>query len=88
MRQPCCRDKFRVCKSNQGLGALVLKQPLSLSCAWPGYFLDAGSDPLVLVNGVPGSISNPDLSMIESVSVLKDLPFQLLWKGGAPRGEP
>ena len=37
-----------------------------------GTFSDAGSDPLVLVNGVPGDISHLDPSVIESVSVLKD----------------
>ena len=56
---------------NQGLG-----QPggegTSFRIRGQGTFSSAGSDPLILINGVPGSMTNLDPSVIESVSVLKD----------------
>lgn len=48
----------RVCVLTRVWGAPGAKQPLS-RVRGQGTFSDAGSDPLVLVNGVPGSISNP-----------------------------
>lgn len=51
-----------------------------------GTFSDAGSDPLVLVNGVPGSITNLDPSMIESVSVLKDAASAAIYGARAANG--
>ena len=51
-----------------------------------GTFSDAGSDPLILVNGVPGSITNLDPSVIESVSVLKDAASAAIYGARAANG--
>ena len=51
-----------------------------------GTFSDAGSDPLVLVNGVPGDISHLDPSVIESVSVLKDAASAAIYGARAANG--
>lgn len=51
-----------------------------------GTFSSAGSDPLILVNGVPGSISNLDPSVIESVSVLKDAASAAIYGARAANG--
>lgn len=51
-----------------------------------GTFSSAGSDPLILVNGVPGSITNLDPSVIESVSVLKDAASAAIYGARAASG--
>ena len=51
-----------------------------------GTYSDAGSDPLVLVNGVPGSLSSLDPSIIESVSVLKDASSASIYGSRAANG--
>lgn len=51
-----------------------------------GTFSSAGSDPLILVNGVPGSITNLDPSVIESVSVLKDAASAAIYGARAANG--
>ena len=70
---------------NQGLGAPGA-EATTFRVRGQGTFSDAGSDPLVLVNGVPGSISNLDPSMIESVSVLKDAASAAIYGARAANG--
>lgn len=70
---------------NQGLGAPG-EENVSFRVRGQGTFSGAGSDPLVLVNGVPGSISNLDPSMIESVSVLKDAASAAIYGARAANG--
>ncbi len=70
---------------NQGTG-----QPGSEGASFrirgQGTFSGAGSDPLVLINGVEGSITNLDPSMIESVSVLKDAASASIYGARAANG--
>lgn len=70
---------------NQGLGTPG-DDKTSFRVRGQGTFSDAGSDPLVLVNGVPGSINNLDPSMIESVSVLKDAASAAIYGARAANG--
>lgn len=51
-----------------------------------GTYSSAGSDPMVLINGVPGSISSLDPSVIESVSVLKDAASAAIYGARAANG--
>lgn len=51
-----------------------------------GTYSSAGSDPLVLINGVPGSIVNLDPAVIESVSVLKDAASAAIYGSRAANG--
>lgn len=51
-----------------------------------GTYSSAGSDPLVLINGVPGSLSNLDPSIIENVSVLKDAASASIYGSRAANG--
>lgn len=51
-----------------------------------GTFSSAGSDPLVLINGVAGNIANIDPSSIESVSVLKDASSAAIYGARAANG--
>ena len=73
--QMCIRDRLQGqvpgLRVNQGLGTPG-DESTSFRVRGQGTFSRAGSDPLVLINGVPGSISNLDPSVIERVSVLKD----------------
>ena len=70
---------------NQGLG-----QPggegTSFRIRGQGTFSSAGSDPLILINGVPGSMTNLDPSVIESVSVLKDAVSAAIYGARAANG--
>ena len=70
---------------NQGLG-----QPggegTSFRIRGQGTFPSAGSDPLILINGVPGSMTNLDPSVIESVSVLKDAASAAIYGARAANG--
>lgn len=51
-----------------------------------GTYSDAGSDPLILINGVPGSLSTLDPNIIESVSVLKDAASASIYGSRAANG--
>ena len=70
---------------NQGLG-----QPggegTSFRIRGQGTFSSAGSDPLILINGVPGSMTNLDPSVIESVYVLKDAASAAIYGARAANG--
>lgn len=70
---------------NQGLG-----QPggegTSFRIRGQGTFSSAGSDPLILINGVPGSMTNLDPNVIESVSVLKDAASAAIYGARAANG--
>ena len=70
---------------NQGLG-----QPggegTSFRIRGQGTFSSAGSDPLILINGVPGSMTNLDPSVIESVSVLKHAASTAIYGARAANG--
>lgn len=70
---------------NQGLG-----QPggegTSFRIRGQGTFSSAGSDPLILINGVPGSMTNLDPSVIESISVLKDAASAAIYGARAANG--
>lgn len=51
-----------------------------------GTYSEAGSYPLVLINGVPGSMSDLDPNNIESVSVLKDAASASIYGARAANG--
>lgn len=51
-----------------------------------GTFSDAGSDPLVLIDGVQGDLSTLDPSVIENVSVLKDAASASIYGSRAANG--
>ena len=70
---------------NQGLGEPG-GEGTSFRIRGQGTFSSAGSDPLILVNGVPGSMSNLDPSVIESVSVLKDAASAAIYGARAANG--
>lgn len=70
---------------NQGTGQPGAEKS-SFRVRGQGTFSDAGSDPLILVNGVPGSITNLDPSVIESVSVLKDAASAAIYGARAANG--
>ncbi|UVV62388.1 SusC/RagA family TonB-linked outer membrane protein [Bacteroides fragilis] len=70
--------------SIRDLDSPVGKEPLFVSVA--GDFLFGGSDPLILINGVPGSMTNLDPSVIESVSVLKDAASAAIYGARAANG--
>lgn len=70
---------------NQGLGQPG-NEGTSFRIRGQGTFSDAGSDPLILINGVPGSMTNLDPSVIESVSVLKDAASAAIYGARAANG--
>ncbi|MEO5603455.1 MAG: TonB-dependent receptor [Cyclobacteriaceae bacterium] len=51
-----------------------------------GTFSSAGSDPLVLINGIAGDMTNLDPNDIESVSVLKDAASSAIYGARAANG--
>lgn len=51
-----------------------------------GTFSSAGSDPLVLINGVAGDMTNLDPNDIESVSILKDAASSAIYGARAANG--
>lgn len=51
-----------------------------------GTYSDAGSNPLVLIDGVPGSLSALNANDIESVSVLKDAASAAIYGARAANG--
>lgn len=61
-------------------------EDVTLRVRGQGTFSSAGSDPLVLINGVPGNMSSLDPSVIESVSVLKDAASAAIYGARAANG--
>ncbi len=59
---------------------------VSLRVRGQGTYSSAGSDPLILINGVPGDLSNLDPNTIESVSVLKDAASAAVYGARAANG--
>ncbi|MDR0845551.1 MAG: TonB-dependent receptor [Tannerella sp.] len=51
-----------------------------------GTYSNAGSDPLVLIDGVPGNLSNLNANDIENVSVLKDASSAAIYGARAANG--
>ena len=51
-----------------------------------GTYSSAGSDPLVLIDGVPGSLSNINPNDIENISVLKDAASASIYGARAANG--
>lgn len=51
-----------------------------------GTFSSAGSDPLVLIDGIAGDMSNVDPNDVESVSVLKDAASSAIYGARAANG--
>lgn len=70
---------------NQGYGQPG-SEGVSFRIRGQGTFSSAGSDPLVLINGVPGDMSALDPSVIESVSVLKDAASAAIYGARAANG--
>lgn len=70
---------------NQGTGQPG-SEGTSFRIRGQGTFSSAGSDPLILINGVPGSMTNLDPSVIESVSVLKDAASAAIYGARAANG--
>ncbi|MEG1749313.1 MAG: TonB-dependent receptor [Tannerellaceae bacterium] len=69
----------------QGLGQPG-SESVSIRVRGQGTFSNAGSDPLILINGVAGDLNNLDPSMIESVSVLKDAASASIYGARAANG--
>lgn len=61
-------------------------QGISFRVRGQGTFSSAGSDPLILINGVPGSLDNIDPTTIESISVLKDAASAAVYGARAANG--
>lgn len=59
---------------------------VSLKVRGVGTFSGSGASPLVIINGIPGSLENIDPSMIESVSVLKDAASSAIYGARAANG--
>lgn len=70
---------------NQGYGQPG-SEGVSFRIRGQGTFSNAGSDPLILINGVPGDMSALDPSVIESVSVLKDAASAAIYGARAANG--
>ncbi len=69
----------------QGLGQPG-NEAITIRVRGQGTFSGAGSDPLILVNGVPGSMSNLDPNMIENVTILKDAASASIYGARAANG--
>ncbi|WP_195375530.1 MULTISPECIES: TonB-dependent receptor [Parabacteroides] len=69
----------------QGLGQPG-SESVSIRVRGQGTFSSAGSDPLILINGVPGDLNSLDPSVIESVSVLKDAASASIYGARAANG--
>lgn len=61
-------------------------EEVSIRVRGTGTFSGAGSDPLVLIDGVPGSLSNLNPNNIESISVLKDAASASIYGSRAANG--
>ena len=69
----------------QGTG-MPGNESVSIKIRGVGTFSGAGSNPLVLINGVTGDMSAVDPNMIESVSVLKDAASCAIYGARAANG--
>ena len=70
---------------NQGTGQPG-EESVTMRVRGQGTYSSAGSDPMVLINGVAGDISTLDPSVIESVSVLKDAASAAIYGARAANG--
>ncbi len=61
-------------------------EDVSIRIRGTGTFSDAGSDPLVLVDGVQGSLADLNPNNIESISVLKDAASASIYGARAANG--
>ncbi|HYH57522.1 MAG TPA: SusC/RagA family TonB-linked outer membrane protein, partial [Anseongella sp.] len=61
-------------------------EELSVQVRGRGTFSEAGSDPLVLIDGVQGNLSDLDPNNIENVSVLKDAASASIYGSRAANG--
>lgn len=59
---------------------------LNIMIRGQGTYSSAGSAPLVLINGVPGNLSDYSPTMIESISVLKDAASASIYGARAANG--
>lgn len=89
------RPVFNVASSLQGkLPGLSVAQgsgqpggeSISMRVRGMGTFSDAGSDPLVIIDGIAGSINSVNSSDIESVTVLKDAASAAIYGARAANG--
>lgn len=69
----------------QGLGQPG-NESVQIRVRGQGTYSSAGSDPLVLIDGVPGSLSTLNANDIESVSVLKDAASASIYGARAANG--
>lgn len=69
----------------QGLGQPG-NESVQIRVRGQGTYSSAGSDPLVLIDGVPGSLSSLNANDIESVSVLKDAASAAIYGARAANG--
>lgn len=70
---------------NQGSGEPG-NESVSIRIRGNGTFSDAGSDPLVLIDGVPGSFNDINPTDIDNVSVLKDAASASIYGSRAANG--
>jgi TonB-linked SusC/RagA family outer membrane protein len=61
-------------------------ESVSIRIRGQGTYSNAGSDPLVLIDGVPGNLSNLNANDIENVSVLKDASSASIYGARAANG--
>ena len=61
-------------------------EQVTLRVRGQGTYSNAGSDPLVLIDGVPGSLTNLNANDIETVSVLKDASSASIYGARAANG--
>ena len=69
----------------QGLGQPG-NESVQIRVRGQGTYSSAGSDPLVLIDGVPGSLASLNANDIESVSVLKDAASAAIYGARAANG--
>jgi TonB-linked SusC/RagA family outer membrane protein len=61
-------------------------ESVSMRIRGQGTYSDAGSDPMILIDGVPGNLTNLNANDIESVSVLKDAASAAIYGARAANG--
>jgi TonB-linked SusC/RagA family outer membrane protein len=61
-------------------------ESVSMRIRGQGTYSNAGSDPLVLIDGVPGNLANLNANDIENVSVLKDASSASIYGARAANG--
>ena len=69
----------------QGTGSPGNEQ-VSIQIRGKGTFSSAGSNPLILINGIEGNLNNINANDIESVSVLKDAASSAIYGSRAANG--